>query len=190
MSFHFSTVYVRDVSLARVREAIEDLMSESERLPTFERGLAATPDSRTAHKRVRSFALMPEQDGWVAIFEDGHSLDDGGLAEGLSDLLRAETLLFAYSDREGSWSFTKYWEGQPLDAGGSDNDDFDAEAIEFVESSALPHFGVYYEEVAAATGGDAPSLAGSLSVVGDIIPKVPMGTEILTFQRPGKPLPA
>jgi hypothetical protein len=189
MGFHFSTVYVHDVGFPRVREALVELMSETERLPTRERGLDPTPDSCTAHKRVRSFALVPEHDGWVAILEDGHGLDDGGVAEGLSELLQAETMLFAYSDDDGLWSFTKYWEGQPLEAGGADDADFDATAIEFVDAHALPHFGVYYEELAAAAGGDAPALAGSLSVLGDIIPKVPIGTEVVTFQRPGKPLP-
>ncbi len=190
MGLHFSTVYVREVSLPRIRRAIFDLMSESERIPILERGLEPTPDSCTAHKHVRSFALMPEQDGWVAVLEDGHSLDDGGLAEGLSDVLQAETLLFAYSVDESAWSFTKYWEGQPLEAGGSDDVDFDAAAMEFVGSTVLPHFGIYYEEVAAAAGGDAPSLAGSTAIFGEIMLRVPLGTEVLTFQRPGKPLPA
>lgn len=189
VGFHFSTVYVRDVPFNRVRGALVDLMSETERVPTNERGLEPDSDSYTAHKRVRSFALLPEHDGWIAILEDGHALDDGGVAEGLSELLRAETMLLSYSDSEGSWSFTRYWEGQPLEAGGSDDDDFDAEALEFIDQNMLPHFGVYYEEVAAAAGGDAPALAGALSVVGDIIPRVPIGTEVLTFQRPGRPLP-
>jgi hypothetical protein len=189
VGFHFSTVYVHDVPFARVRNALVDLMSETERVPTNERGLEPDSDSYTAHKRVRSFALLPEHDGWVAILEDGHALDDGGVAEGLSELLHAETMLLAYSDSEGLWSFTRYWEGQPLEAGGSDDDDFDAEALEFIDQNTLPHFGVYYEEVAAAAGGDAPALAGSLSVLGDIIPRVPIGTEVLTFQRPGRPLP-
>jgi hypothetical protein len=189
VGFHFSTVYVHDVSLARVREALIDVMGDTERVPTNERGLEPDPDSFIAHKRVRSFALMPEHDGWVAILEDGHALDDGGLAEGLSELLQGETMLLVYSDREELWSFTKYWEGQPLEAGGSDDSDFDAAALEFVEQNNLPYFGVYYEEVAAAAGADAPALAGSLSIVGDIIPKVPIGTEVMTFQRPGRPLP-
>jgi hypothetical protein len=189
MGFHFSSVYVRDVSLARLREALIELMSETERLPTNERGLEPDSDSYTAHKSVRSFALMPESDGWVAILEDGRSLDDGGLAEGLSELLQAETLLLSYSDSESTWSFTKYWEGQPLEAGGADDEDFDATAIDFVDAHALPYFGVYYEEVAAAAGADVPALAGSLTVVGDIVPKLPIGTEIVTFRRPGRPLP-
>lgn len=189
MGFHFSTVYVHEVTYQRVREALIELMSETERLPVSERGLEPTPDLCTAHKRVRSFALLPEQDEWVAIVEDGGALDDGGLAEGLSELLQAETILMAYSDSEGTWSFIKYWEGQPLEAGGSEDEDFDAAAIEFVDSQALPHFGVCYEEVATAAGGVAPSLAGSLLAIGDIIPRVPIGTEVLTFQRPGKPLP-
>jgi hypothetical protein len=189
LGFHFSTVYVRDVDARRVRTALVELMGESERLPTKERGLEPTPDSSTSHKRIRSFALLPEQDGWVALLEDSQSLDDGGLAEGLSELLQAETLLLTYSDTEGSWSFTKYWEGQPLEAGGSDDDDFDSLAYDFVESQALPHFGVCYEEVAAAAGPDAPSLAGALGFVGEIVPHVPIGTEVLTFRRPGKPLP-
>jgi len=189
VGFHFSTVYVHEAPLSRVRSALVELMGETERVPTNERGLEPDADSFTAHKRVRSFALLPEHDGWVAILEDGHALDDGGVAEGLSELLHSETMLLAYSDGEGLWSFTRYWEGQPLEAGGSDDSDFDAEALEFVDQNMLPHFGVYYEEVAAAAGGDAPALAGSLSVIGDIIPKVPIGTEVLTFRRPGRPLP-
>jgi hypothetical protein len=189
VGFHFSTVYVHEVSLMRVREALTRVMGETERVPTNERGLEPDPDSFIAHKRIRSFALMPEHDGWVAILEDGHALDDGGLAEGLSELLLGETMLLVYSDTEELWSFTKYWEGQPLEAGGSDDNDFDAAALEFVEQHNLPYFGVYYEEVAAAAGADAPALAGSLSIVGDIIPKVPIGTEVMTFQRPGRPLP-
>lgn len=189
MGFDFGTIYLRDVSFVRVREALVELMEETERIAIFERGLEPTPESDTAHKRVRSFAILPEQEGWVAILEDGHSRDDGGVAEGLSELLQAEALYFTYSDAEGAWSFVKYWEGQPLEAGGSDDSDYDAAALEYVNGQALPHFGVYYEEVAASAGEDAPSLAGSHAVIGDIIPKVPIGTEVLTFRRPGKPLP-
>jgi hypothetical protein len=189
VGFEFSTVYVRDASYAAVEDALIELMGEAERVPTRERGLEPTPDPSTAAKRVRSFAVMPQQDGWIAVLEDGHALDDGGLAEGLSELLRSETLHLAYSDAQGTWSFVKYWEGQPLEAGGSDDADYDTAALEYVQSQALPHFGVYYEEVAAAMGGDAASLAGSLAVVGEIVPNVPLGTEVLTFQRPGKPLP-
>lgn len=189
MGFHFSSVYIRDVSLARLREALVELMGETERLPTSERGLAPDADNYTAHKSVRSFALMPQSDGWVAVLEDGHSLDDGGLAEGLSELLQAETLLLIYSDNEGMWAFTKYWEGQPLEAGGADDEDFDATALDFVDQNGLPYFGVYYEEVAAVAGSDVPALAGSLSMAGDIVAKLPIGTEIVTFRRPGKPLP-
>lgn len=189
VGFEFGTVYVKDASFARVEDALVALMSESERLPTRERGLEPTPDSSIAAKRVRSFAIMPEHDGWIAILEDGHARDDGGVAEGLSDLLGTETLHLSYSDDAGEWSFVKYWEGQPLEAGGSDDADYDAAALEFVATNALPNFGVYYEEVAAALGGDTPALAGSLAVVGEIVPNVPAGTEVLTFRRPGKPLP-
>ncbi|MDQ6781620.1 MAG: hypothetical protein M3Z37_10780 [Candidatus Eremiobacteraeota bacterium] len=189
VGFEFGTVYVKDASFGSVEDALIELMTESDRLPTQERGLEPTPDSSIAAKRVRSFAVMPQHDGWTAILEDGHPRDDGGLAEGLSDLLRAETLHLRYSDAAGEWSFVRYWEGQPLEAGGSDDADYDAAALEFVQSTALPHFGVYYEEVAAALGGDTPALAGSLSVVGEIVPNVPAGTEVFTFQRPGKPLP-
>jgi hypothetical protein len=189
MGFHFSTVYVREASLAQLRQALVELMGETDRLPTSVRGLEPTPDSSAAYKRIRSFALMPEHDGWVALLEDGQSLDDGGVAEGLSELLQTETLAFAYSDSEALWSFTKFWEGQPLEAGGSDDDDYDATALEFIEANGLPYFGVCYEEVAAAAGEDAPALAGSLTVVGDIVPRLPIGTEVVTFRRPGKPLP-
>lgn len=189
VGFEFGTVYVKDARFGSVEAALAALMSESERLPTRERGLEPTPDPSSASKRVRSFAIMPEHDGWTAILEDGHARDDGGLAEGLSDLLRTETLHLDYSDDAGEWSFVKYWEGQPLEAGGTDDADYDTAALEFVASHALPHFGVYYEEVAAALGGDTPALAGSLSVVGEIVPNVPAGTEVFTFQRPGRPLP-
>ena len=189
VGFDFSTVYVRDASFVKVEAALVELMGESERVPTHARGLEPTPDVSSASKRVRSFAVMPEQDGWIAVLEDGHALDDGGLAEGLSDLLQTETLHLAYSDADGNWAFVKFWEGQPLEAGGSDDADYDASALEFVQTQSLPFFGVYYEEVAAALGADAPALAGSLSMVGDIVPNVPIGTEVLTFERPGKPLP-
>lgn len=190
MGFHFSTVYVRDVHLAQVSDALVELMGETERLPTRERGLEPTPEASASLKRVRSFAMMPEHDGWVAILEDGQSLDDGGVAEGLSELLQTEVLAFAYSDTDGMWSFTKYWEGQPLEAGGSDDEDFDATALEFIEAGGLPYFGVCYEEVASAAGEDAAALAGSLTVLGDITPRLPIGTQVLTFRRPGKRLPA
>ncbi|MBV8669191.1 MAG: hypothetical protein JOZ28_08260 [Candidatus Eremiobacteraeota bacterium] len=190
MGFHFSTVYVRDVHLAQVSDALVELMGETERLPTRERGLEPTPEASASLKRVRSFAMMPEHDGWVAILEDGQSLDDGGVAEGLSELLQTEVLAFAYSDTDGMWSFTKYWEGQPLEAGGSDGEDFDATALEFIEAGGLPYFGVCYEEVASAAGEDAAALAGSLTVLGDITPRLPIGTQVLTFRRPGKRLPA
>jgi len=190
MGFHFSTVYVRDVHLAPVSDALVELMGETERLPTRERGLEPTPEASASLKRVRSFAMMPEHDGWVAILEDGQSLDDGGVAEGLSELLQTEVLAFAYSDTDGMWSFTKYWEGQPLEAGGSDDENFDATALEFIEAGGLPYFGVCYEEVASAAGEDAAALAGSLTVLGDITPRLPIGTQVLTFRRPGKRLPA
>jgi hypothetical protein len=189
MGFHFSTVYVRDATLAQVREALIELMGETERLPTHERGLEPTPESARTLKRVRSFALLPEHDGWVALIEDGRTLDDGGVAEGLSEILGADVMAFAYSDDDGLWSFTKYWEGQPLEAGGADDDEFDATALEFVDQNGLPYFGVCYDEVAAAAGEEAPALAGSLAVLGDIMPRLPIGTEVMTFRRPGKALP-
>jgi len=189
VGFDFSTVYVRDATFAAVQDALIQLMGDTERLPTHERGLEPTPDLKSAAKRVRSFALMPVQDGWIAVLEDGHALDDGGVAEGLSELLQTETVHLSYSDPKGMWSFVKYWEGQPLEAGGSEDFDYDAAALEFVHNQLLPHFGVYYEEVAAAMGGDSPALAGSLAVAGEIVPNVPLGTEVLTFQRPGKALP-
>jgi len=97
--------------------------------------------------------------------------------------LAGEVLHFAYSDSNGGWSFARYWEGQPLEGGGSEDANFDVSAMEFVDAQALPHFGVYYEEVAAAAGPDAPALAGSLAIVGEIRPRLPIGTEIRTFQR-------
>ena len=189
LGFDFSTVYVRDATFGRVKSALTELMGEGERVLTRERGLEPTPEASTAAKRVRSFAVMPARDGWIAVLEDGHSRDDGGVAEGLSELLQTETLQLSYSDADGSWSFVKYWEGQPLEAGGSDDADYDAAALEFVQAQSLPYFGVYYEEVAAALGGDAAALAGSLAMTGEIVPNLPLGTEVLTFQRPGKPLP-
>ena len=189
VGFDFGTVYVRGATLPQVRSALVELMEEADRLPTQARGLEPTPELSTAAKRVRSFALLPEHDGWIGVLEDGHSRDDGGVAEGLSDLLQTDALHLAYSDEQGSWSFVKYWQGQPLEAGGTDDADYDASALDFVEGLALPYFGVCYEEVAAAAGPDAPALAGSLLVVGDIVPNIPIGTEILTFRRPGKPLP-
>ncbi|HZV79654.1 MAG TPA: hypothetical protein VFF60_08560 [Candidatus Binatus sp.] len=187
MSFDFGTVYVRDAPLADVVHALDELMAESAHLPTRERGLEPTPDTVTSSKRVRSFALLPLEDGWTTVVEDGHGKDDGGVAEGLSDILQTETLALTYSDVEGEWTFTRYWEGQPLEAGGADDEDFDVSAREFIDAQSLPHFGVYYEEVAAAADRDAPSLSGSLEIVGDIRPRVPIGTEVVTYVR-GAPL--
>ena len=185
IGFHFGTVYVRDASLEKVRAALEELMADSGRTPTHERGLEPTPDTVTSAKRVRSFALLPEEDSWTTVIEDGHPTDDGGIAEGLSDILQAETLAVSYSDTDGSWSFTRYWEGQPLEAGGADDADFDVSAREFVDGQGLPNFGVYYEEVAAAADHSAPALAGSTEIVGEIRPRLPIGTEIVTYV--GKP---
>jgi hypothetical protein len=189
MALDFGIVYVRDTPLGEVRRALEELMADSARVPTGERGLEPTPDTVTSAKRVRSFALLPEEDGWTTVIEDGHPIDDGGVAEGLSDILQAEALALTYSDTEGGWTFTRYLEGQPLEAGGADDADFDVSAREFVEHHALPHFGVYYEEVAAAADPSAPSLAGSLEIVGNIRPRLPIGTEIVTFLRLGRPTP-
>ena len=185
MSLHYSTVYVRDASLGRVRSALEELMAETERLPVRDRGLEPTPDDEPAAKKIRSFAILPVEDGWLAVLEDGHPVTDGGVAEGLSDILKAEVMHFAYSDHGSFWSFELYWEGQPLEAGGAEDEDFDVSAMEFIAARSLPHFGVYYEEVAAAAPDVQPALAGALSFVGDIVPRVPMGTEIVTFRRAG-----
>jgi hypothetical protein len=186
MALDFGTVYVRDTPLGEVGRALEELMADNARVPTGERGLEPTPDIVTSAKRVRSFALLPEEDGWTTVIEDGHPIDDGGVAEGLSDILQVETLAFTYTDAEGAWTFTRYLEGQPLEAGGTDDEDFDVSAREFVELHALPHFGVYYEEVAAAADASAPSLAGSLEIVSDIRPRLPIGTEVVTYVRQGR----
>ena len=183
MAFNFGTVYVRSRSFGEVRDALVDLMAETERVAVHERGLEATPDATTSAKIVRSFALLPQEDDWTAVLEDGHPTDDGGVAEGLSDLLQTEAIHFVYDDDDGYWSYELYWEGQPLEAGGSEDADFDVSAIEFVDGRSLPHFGVYYEEVAAAAGEGQPALAGVLGFVGEIKPRLPMGTEILTFRR-------
>jgi hypothetical protein len=183
MGFNFGTVYVKHKALGEVRDALVDLMAESARVPVRERGLEPTPDDVTTAKAVRSFALMPVEDDWVAVLEDNHPFDDGGVAEGLSDILQTEAIHLQYSDDEGAWSYELYWEGQPLEAGGADDEDFDVSAMDFVANRSLPHFGVYYEEVAAAAGEGQPALAGSLGFAGDIVPRVPMGTEILTFAR-------
>lgn len=181
--FHFGVVYVRNAQFARVRDGLASLMAEGDRVPTQQRGLEPTPDPCTAYKAVRSFALMPDQNGWITVLEDGHPLDDGGVAEGLSDLMNAETLHFVYSDSDGAWSYVRYLEGQPIEEGGADDEDYDVSAFNFVENNELPHFGVYYEEV-AASAGEMPALAGSLTFEGDIRPIVPLGTEIVTFRRP------
>ena len=183
MGFDFGSVYVRGASLADVARALKELMSEKDLHGTAERGLDPKADDVTSEKAVRSFALMPPENDWVAVLEDGHPQDDGGVAEGLSDLLETETLHLAYSDAGACWSYERYWEGQPLESGGSDDPDYDVGAMSFVDAQALPHFGVYYEEVAAASGSETPALAGSLQMVGDIRPRLPMGTEIVTFCR-------
>jgi hypothetical protein len=187
MPFDFSTVYVRNSDLRAVRDALTELMAETQRAPSAERGLEPTPDAVTSSKQIRSFALLPDGDEWVTVIEDGHPLDDGGVAEGLSDLLQTETLHFVYSDTDGAWSYEMYWEGQPLEAGGADDEDFDVSAADFVAHRSLPHFGVYYEEVAAAVGEEQPALAGALGFVGAIVARVPFGTEIATYVgRPKK----
>jgi hypothetical protein len=185
VSFRFGSVYVHERSFVEVRDALIELMAETERARISSRGLDPTPDETTSAKRVRSFAVLPPEGGWITVLEDCHPLDDGGVAEGLSDLLRAEVLHFVYDDVDGFWTFEYYWEGQPLDSGGADDDDYDVSAAEFVESRTLPHFGVYYEEVAAAAGEAQPVLAGALGYVGAIVARVPMGTEVLTFKRLG-----
>ncbi len=180
---HYGTVYVRFEPMHRVIVALEELMGESDRMRTLERGLAPTPDEVTSEKRIRSFAVLPQEDEWVSIMEDGHSLDDGGVAEGVSEILQTETLHFTYSDDQAAWSFTRYIDGQPLDAGGADDLDYDVSAMLFLEQEKVPHFGVYYEEVAASAGPDAPALEGALEIFGDISVRPPIGTEIVTFER-------
>jgi hypothetical protein len=190
VGFHFGTVYVRGRSMPDVLQALEELMDESEHERLEERGLEPTPDEITTEKVVRSFAVLPAHGDWITVLEDGHSLDDGGVAEGLSDLLQTEAVHLAYSDRDAHWHYERFLDGHALEAGGADDLDYDVTALDFVELNELPHFGVYYEEVAAAAGPDAPALAGSLEVVGDIRPTVPIGTEIRTFRRPAIALPA
>ena len=183
MSLPFGTVYVRDATLADVKRALEELMADAARRPTSERGLEPTPDLVTSAKPVRSFALLPPENDWTTIVEDGHPVDDGGVAEGISDILRVETVALTYDEPDGSWSYTRYWEGQPLEAGGADDEDFDVSAREFVDDHALPHFGVYYEEVAAAADRTAPSLAGALEITSDMRPRLPIGSEVVTYVR-------
>ena len=189
MALRFGLVYVRERAFGEVRDALVDLMAETERVPVTVRGLEPTPDDATSAKKVRSFALLPAENDWIAVLEDGHPLDDGGVAEGLSDLLQAEVIHFRYDDEDGSWSYESYWEGQPLESGGADDEDYDVSAQDFIDHRELPHFGVYYEEVAAAAGEAQPVLAGALGYIGAIVARVPMGTEVLTFKRGGKPHP-
>jgi hypothetical protein len=183
IGLHFGAVYVRSTPMRRVIEALEQVMDETDRERTLERGLEPTPDDVSAEKPVRSFAVLPEENEWISVLEDGHSLDDGGVAEGLSEILQTETLHFTYSDAQTMWTFTRFIDGQPLDAGGAEDLDYDVSAMQFLEQSAVPHFGVYYEEIAASAGPDAPALEGSLEIFGDISIRPPMGTEILTFRR-------
>lgn len=189
MALRYSSVYVRERGFAEVRDALTDLMAETDRRPVHDRGLEPTPDDTTSAKIVRSFAILPAEDDWITIVEDGNPIDDGGIAEGLSDLLRAEVIHFAYDDENGSWSYEMFWEGQPLESGGADDEDFDVSAADFIGLRSLPHFGVYYEEVAAAAGHSQPVLSGALTFVGAIVARVPMGTEIVTFRRGGAPHP-
>ena len=186
MAFKFGTVYVRERPFGEVRDALVELMAETDRLPVTDRGIEPTPDETTSAKIVRSFALLPPEDDWIAVLEDGHPLDDGGVAEGLSDLLQAEVIHLSYDDDEGAWSYEAYWEGQPLESGGADDEDYDVSAAEFVRSRSLPHFGVYYEEVAAAAGEMQP-IVGPIQFIGTIVARVPMGTEVMTFRRGGAP---
>lgn len=182
LGFDFGTVYVRGSTFAAVRAGLTELMAEGDREPVQEPGLDPTPDDQPEFKPVRSFALLPDDNGWLAVLEDGHPKDDGGVAEGLSDLLATETLHMSYSDVDGAWSFTRYVDGQPIDSGGADDDDYDVSALTFVETTGVPHFGVYYEEVADGAPAGAPVVAGA-GLVGEIHPRIPMGTEILTFAR-------
>jgi hypothetical protein len=190
VGFHFGSVYVRGQSMLDVLRALTEFMDESDHERLDERGLEPTPDEVTSEKIVRSFAVLPAHGEWIAVLEDGHSFDDGGVAEGLSDLLQTETLHLAYSDGEAHWHYELFSDGHALESGGADDLDYDVTALDFVDQYELPHFGVYYEEVAAAAGPDAPALAGSLEVIGDIRPTVPIGTEIRTFARPPITLPA
>jgi hypothetical protein len=183
VGFHFGTVYVRDRTMRDVLRALEELMEESEHERLDERGLEPTPDEVTTEKIVRSFAVLPAHGDWITVLEDGHSFDDGGVAEGLSDLLQTEAVHLAYSDRDAHWHYERFMDGHALESGGADDLDYDVTALDFVEHNELPHFGVYYEEVAAAAGPDATALSGSLEVIGDIRPTVPIGTEIRTFRR-------
>jgi len=183
VGLHYGAVYVRSTPMPRVIGALEELMGDSDLARTMERGLEPARDDVTSEKAVRSFAVLPEEDEWITVLEDGHSLDDGGVAEGLSEILQTETLHFAYSDEQVMWSFVRYIDGQPLDAGGADDSDYDVSAMHFREQNAVPNFGVYYEEVAALAGPDAPALEGSLIIVGDVSVRPPIGTEIVTFQR-------
>jgi hypothetical protein len=189
IGFHFGTVYVRGHTMPAVLRALEELMDESEHERLEERGLEPTPDDITAEKIVRSFAVLPAHGDWITVLEDGHSFDDGGVAEGLSDLLQTEAVHLAYSDSEAHWHYERFVDGYALESGGADDLDYDVTALDFVEQNELPHFGVYYEEVAAAAGPDAPALAGCLEVIGDIRPTVPIGTEVRTFRRPAFALP-
>ena len=183
LGFHFGAVYVRGQTMPDVLRALAELLSESGHARVEERGLEPTPDEVTSEKTVRSFAVLPSHGGWVTVLEDGHPIDDGGVAEGLSDILRTETVHLTYSDSEAYWQFERFIEGHPLEAGGAEDLDYDVKALDFIGLNELPHFGVYYEEVAAAAAPDAPALSGSLEVIGDFRPTVPIGTEIRTFRR-------
>ena len=189
MAFRFGSVYVHERSFGEVRDALVELMAETDRRQIRSRGLDPTPDETTSAKIIRSFAVLPGDNDWITVLEDGHPVDDGGLAEGLSELLRAEVIHFVYDDVDGIWSYESYWEGQPLESGGADDEDYDVSGAEFVDTHSLPHFGVYYEEVAAAAGEAQPVLAGALGYIGAIVARVPMGTEVLTFKRAGAPHP-
>ena len=183
VGLHYGAVYVRSVPMRGAIEALEELMADADLARTMERGLEPVRDDVSAEKAVRSFAVLPQEDDWITVLEDGHSLDDGGVAEGLSEILQTETIHFAYSDDQAMWSFVRYIDGQPLDAGGADDADYDVSAMHFREQNAVPNFGVYYEEVAALAGPDAPALEGSLEIAGDVSVRPPLGTEIITFQR-------
>ena len=47
MPLRFGSVYVRERSFGEVRDAIVDLMLETERMPVKSRGLDPTPDDTT-----------------------------------------------------------------------------------------------------------------------------------------------
>ena len=177
VGFHFGTVYVRDRTMRDVLRSLEELMEESEHERLDERGLEPTPDEVTTEKIVRSFAVLPAHGDWITVLEDGHSFDDGGVAEGLSDLLQTEAVHLAYSDRDAHWHYERFMDGHALESGGADDLDYDVTALDFVEQTLADH--ALCNDAHAILG---PALPACLLINGEVDELQAVGEQDLLYK--------